>query len=46
MHVALRIERTLQIARSVTGLIVTGHYPLDHHLARLAFEHQEQYCFS
>ena len=25
--------------------MVTGHYPLNHHPARLALEHLEQYCF-
>lgn len=27
------------------GLVVTGHYPLNHHPARLAIEHLEQYSF-
>ena len=27
------------------GLVVTGHYPLNHHPGRLAIEHLEQYCF-
>ena len=35
----------LQIARGVIGLVVTGHYPLNHHPGRLAIEHLEQYCF-
>ena len=35
----------MQIARGVIGLVVTGHYPLNHHPGRLAIEHLEQYCF-
>lgn len=35
----------LQIARGVIGAVVTGHYPLNHHPARLAMEHLEQFCF-
>jgi len=35
----------VQIARGVIGLVVTGHYPLNHHPGRLAIEHLEQYCF-
>ena len=34
-----------QVARGVIGLVVTGHYPLNHHPARLAVEHLEQYSF-
>ena len=34
-----------QIARGVIGAVVTGHYPLNHHPARLAMEHLEQFCF-
>ncbi len=45
MHMALSPKRALQIARGVIGLVVTGHYPLNHHPARLALEHLEQYCF-
>ncbi|EIE22920.1 hypothetical protein COCSUDRAFT_47742 [Coccomyxa subellipsoidea C-169] len=33
------------IARGVIGAVVTGHYPLNHHPARLAMEHLEQFCF-
>lgn len=36
----------MQIARGVIGLVVTGHYPLNHHPGRLAIEHLEQYCFA
>lgn len=35
----------VQVARGVIGLVVTGHYPLNHHPARLAVEHLEQYSF-
>ena len=35
----------MQVARGVIGLVVTGHYPLNHHPARLAVEHLEQYSF-
>jgi hypothetical protein len=35
----------MQIARGVIGAVVTGHYPLNHHPARLAMEHLEQFAF-
>ena len=38
-------SHAMQIARGVIGLVVTGHYPLNHHPGRLAIEHLEQYCF-
>lgn len=33
------------MARGVIGAVVTGHYPLNHHPARLAMEHLEQFSF-
>ncbi|BDA50337.1 Putative sodium-coupled neutral amino acid transporter 7 [Coccomyxa sp. Obi] len=35
----------MQVARGVIGAVVTGHYPLNHHPARLAMEHLEQFAF-
>lgn len=35
----------VQVARGVIGAVVTGHYPLNHHPARLAMEHLEQFAF-
>ena len=35
----------VQVARGVIGAVVTGHYPLNHHPARLAMEHLEQFSF-
>ena len=35
----------LQVARGVIGFVVTFHYPLNHHPARLAAEHLEGFWF-
>ena len=35
----------LQVARGVVGAVVVGHYPLNHHPARLAVEHLELFAF-
>ena len=32
----------LQVAKGVIGLVVIGHYPLNHHPARLAIEDLER----
>jgi hypothetical protein len=37
--------RGAQIARGVIGVVVTFHYPLNHHPARLAAEHLEGFWF-
>lgn len=33
----------MQVAKGVIGLVVVGHYPLNHHPARLAMEDLERY---
>ena len=38
-------RRPAQVARGVIGLVVTFHYPLNHHPARLAAEHLEGFWF-
>lgn len=45
LMVVRALRTALQIARGVIGAVVTGHYPLNHHPARLAMEHLEQFCF-
>ena len=32
----------MQVAKAVIGLVVIGHYPLNHHPARLAWEDLER----
>ena len=32
----------VQVAKAVIGLVVTGHFPLNHHPARLAVEDMER----
>lgn len=39
------VKFPVQVARGVIGAVVTGHYPLNHHPARLAMEHLEQFAF-